>query len=1199
MPFPRMRSLSLYSLAAVLLLGALAPMIRAEEAPPASSQTAEADPRIPITFTLAQPGYVTLVVEDEQGVRVRNLISETQFPAGTHTVMWDGMDDRERDKAAAQAAIFHIPGKMVAPGKYTVRGLSHPQIDIVYELTPYTSGNPPWRTEDGGSQWLTNHSSPSDVIFLPAGKAPEREGKPTSKGAQVVICSRVAEGGSGVAWVDMDGKKLWGQHWLGGVWTAASHLAVDRGDKPVAGVYAYAAASWPGDKYNENRSELRLHKMMEPGHTRAAPRDKRFGTGEDRPVLEPTYTIPNPPGVPEKIDNKNERGKLMASLTGLAVRNGIIACAFEKLNHILWVDAANSKVIGTSNVTAPGGLAFDLQGNLYVLSEKKLLRYKMDLANPLAMTEPTSLVTDLEDPQNVTIADDGTIYVSDWGTSHQVKVFANDGKPLKQIGVAGVPRSGPYDPNHMNKPAGMALDDRGRLWVTENTHIPKRISVWNLSDGKLATAFYGPMRYGGSGSLSPADKTRFFYDDDHGGTLEFKLDYATGQSTPVAIPYLSTEDASGIKGRYVGGPPSYPLINGKFLYLTNAHSQSTSGRRNSTIWRMDSDGMARLVAAAGSVLDASNDIMPAFTEPAMAAKLAQIVKSEPTKPGAKPAENANVLFVWADANGDQKLQPEEVQFLDPSEYAEGGKKVGNMGSVNVTDDLAFTIATVGNVVLNIAPTSINEAGVPQYDLAQRKVLAKDVNRPASTGGGQVLTGKDGWLITTTPVKPFDAAGLGGVRNGKPMWSYPSLWPGLHASHIAPMPKEPGQLIGTTRVIGNIIDPLPGSDSGQLWAINANKGTIYIFTVDGLFVTRLFQDSRTASWNAPEAKRGMTVNNLSLQEECFGPVWTRTNEGEVYLQGGGCGNICRLVNLDKIKRLDDQSITLSAEQLEKAQQAAVLAEAKRQEEGAANSKPLKAIVRTQAMVIDGKLDDWLNINWVNIDKRSQSTGNWSKRELTTRAAATVWEDKLVLAWQTGDKDLLRSSGESMNNLFKCGGALDVFIGTNADAAPSRRKAVAGDQRLLITLVKDKSGDKDKAREKVAAVLYEPVSAEKKGPTAEFGSPLRTLKFDRVEVVSDQIQLASSTEKDLKADKDGKVVITTYEVAIPLSLLNLKPEAGKSYKFDIGVLRGNGQETLQRSYWTNKASGLVSDIPSEAELIPALWGIIQFGQRTAGP
>ncbi len=40
--------------------------------------------------------------------------------------------------------------------------------------------------------------------------------------------------------------------------------------------------------------------------------------------------------------------------------------------------------------------------------------------------------------------------------------------------------------------------------------------------------------------------------------------------------------------------------------------------------------------------------------------------------------------------------------------------------------------------------------------------------------------------------------------------------------------------------------------------------------------------------------------------------------------------------------------------------------------------------------------------------------------------------------------------------------------------------------------------------------------------------------------------------------------------------------------IGLLRGNGFQTLQRVYWHDKATGLVSDLASEAQLTPALWG-----------
>ena len=44
--------------------------------------------------------------------------------------------------------------------------------------------------------------------------------------------------------------------------------------------------------------------------------------------------------------------------------------------------------------------------------------------------------------------------------------------------------------------------------------------------------------------------------------------------------------------------------------------------------------------------------------------------------------------------------------------------------------------------------------------------------------------------------------------------------------------------------------------------------------------------------------------------------------------------------------------------------------------------------------------------------------------------------------------------------------------------------------------------------------------------------------------------------------------------------------------IGLLRGDGAQTLQRVYWCNKATGITADVPSEAELTPRLWGVWEF-------
>jgi len=80
-------------------------------------------PPIPIKFSLKEAGFVTLVIEDADGKRVRNLVSETPFPSGDNTAWWDGLDDVGRDPEAASHAVYHIPGKLVRAGTYSVRGL--------------------------------------------------------------------------------------------------------------------------------------------------------------------------------------------------------------------------------------------------------------------------------------------------------------------------------------------------------------------------------------------------------------------------------------------------------------------------------------------------------------------------------------------------------------------------------------------------------------------------------------------------------------------------------------------------------------------------------------------------------------------------------------------------------------------------------------------------------------------------------------------------------------------------------------------------------------------------------------------------------------------------------------------------------------------------------------------------------------------
>jgi hypothetical protein len=179
------------------------------------------------------------------------------------------------------------------------------------------------------------------------------------------------------------------------------------------------------------------------------------------------------------------------------------------------------------------------------------------------------------------------------------------------------------------------------------------------------------------------------------------------------------------------------------------------------------------------------------------------------------------------------------------------------------------------------------------------------------------------------------------------------------------------------------------------------------------------------------------------------------------------------------------------------------------------------------------------------------------------------NNLYLAYQVrAQSSRLRNAGQDPKLLFKTGDCVDVML-RPADAP----KTQAG-LRLLISTVAGKP----------VAVLYEknvPGTAEK--DRVPFASPWRTIYFDRVRVLPD-VKIAS-------APAGGGFVV---EAAVPWKDLGLTPKVGEKLQGDVGVLFGDsgGTVTIARQYWSNKSTGLVNDVPGEADLTPTLWGTFEL-------
>ncbi len=1071
----------------------------------AAGLSAAATVDFPIWIELEKPQLVTVVIEDAQGVRVRNLVAEMPLPAGKNRLSWDGYNDGTRNTEG------DLVRTLVTPGTYRARGLTHDGIKLVYEFTPYSGGNPPWPTKDQTGGWLADHSSPLGAVFLPA-----KSGSPYGDGApQVLLTALVAEAGSPLVWVGLDGQTLKRRQVWG--WDGAIAATCDIGKTASPDYYAYLVMAW------EKKISIR---GLKPD-----------GSGTE--VI--TYT-------PDQAGPREPRSEGHS----LAVHNGLLVFNAPTDERLIFADVATKKILGTVPMPKPRGLLFDANGRLLVISDGRVLSYRVNLPTvgadgkpiPLKLDQETVIVgTGLENPRTLASNPTGSeLYIADWGKSHQVKVFTPQGKALRVIGKpSDGSQLGLYDESKMQAPLGLAVDDRDQLWVAEASHLPKRISLWNTQTGAFIRAHYGPPRYGGGGTIDPADKTRMFYQDYY-GLIEFALDWKTGTTKPYAICVNGSSGGSNVVAKYgieygydeKGGPSRWGFVNerpvhvGGRTYLTGSWQGGLRGNNASVTWLLGDDHVAWPVSRiGGGSFSWPPQLNQHFTQ-------AQTATAQERKKGGGPS-----VISWTDLNGNHQVDADEYVIrqmpADTYKTATGEtRSVSGIVCESVFSDLSMT----ANWGLSVPAPTIDAKGLPIYDLAKAEFLLPPDELfhfdEQFHWGTTTLPMDDGMVVT----------GFTGWKNRKKVWTYP-------VSPDMP-PMLGGEVVHPTRLLGPPAKATAG-EAGSWFAMNGEKGNIFLMTGDGLYLQTLGGDMRnTPLLRLPKAERGMVIDqpgqHVSFEDEHFHPTITTTDQGEIYLVAGKeHSSIFRVDGFASVKRRELAPLTISAAALAALPPSYVIASQKQArrtllvETGGADS------------IVDGKLGEYGS--WAAI-------GQGGARAGAVRLSAT----HLYAAWRTGDPACLDNTGGEPKFLFKRGGCVDLMMQTDITAERHDGSPIAGDVRLLVTTVKGKP----------KAVLYKAVVP---GTPAKdrvlFESPVGAVWLDAVVDVSDQLTLAQI---------GGDV-----EIGIPLKVLGLQAKRGDNLRGDLGILRGDGQQTIQRLYWNNLDTLIVSDIPSEARLAPANWGI----------
>ena len=681
-------------------------------------------------------------------------------------------------------------------------------------------------------------------------------------------------------------------------------------------------------------------------------------------------------------------------------------------------------------------------------------------------------------------AADGLTYSASGDPDHQVLVRKGSETVLTIGRKGGRALLGPWQADGLRSIKSMAVDAAGKLWVVESDSTPKRISVWDPKTGKLLNELFGPSSYGAlGGAICPKDPDVMI-----GQGCEWRLDPQTGRARVTAVitrdGMENSRLATGANGR---------------LYLAVASN-----------WAFD-NGLVKIFERVG---DADYKLRCTF------------------RPEGK--DKTAKTFLWTDANGDEKEQPDEVKSVEGAVRFSGWY-------MNLSPDLAFTS---GDRLFR--PDGFTDCGAPKYDLSVSTKMP--VAGMASADGSLVLQ-PGNYGETHAVLNCFE------ISSGKKRWSYPDNFVGVHGSHNA-SPAQVGMIRGSFGPTGSVKLPAP---VGNIWVLPTNVGEWHIVTEGGFYLTGLFEgDPMKVKWPAAAVPGAdMTHCPPGMGGEDFGGSVTLGEDGKLYVQAGKTAfwNL-EVTGLETVKGIAGASVSISDKDVGEAQKF--------------HDQQLQAAVGTRRLTLK-KLTPKSTGN-LEQDFGGAETIRFQKTDDTTvRTAAARDDQNLYLAWDVRDATPWVNGAEQPENLYLSGDTVDFQLATDTKADVKRDKAVAGDLRLSIGNFKGTP----------TAVIYRPV-ADKTKP--------RTPKTFSSGVIKDHViaDVAVLSDAQIKVTKrtDGYVV----QAAIPLAALEFTPAAGQTVHGDFGVTYGDaaGQRTRLRSYWNNQHTGIVDDAVFELMLEPKNWG-----------
>jgi hypothetical protein len=833
----------------------------------------------PIAFAMPFDGYVSLNLFAPDGTVARQLLTCNYFTKGEQEVKWDGLT----------TPYWRTPGEVVKPGAYTWKAIVHKGIGLRLRGWADNAGRAPWDSSPWDSSHTSNwggggpRSCATDGTKVYLGWSSVNPGSPllacnlqgqvqwaqNLENAEIYGGAEAVAVDNGIVYVNLkhakyrnwicriDAKTGTDSPWKGkdsmslsfiNIWEKPAGMPdrIEGMDARSGKVYISCASAGISQPHFWDRKGLflrlaagegiygKLFATLKPDSQLKIKKFKEEFTKDPKQDFE---ELCKDPGYGEVVKNvasflghalnlvPNAKELSDADLI-LANRRFLEKAMPEDLvpvrvGFVAVLDGATAAVQKLIDIEKPGFIHAVSDELVYVVQDRK----NVLAVNPQTGTVKT-VITGLDEVGGVTADAQGRLYVSVAGKVQQVLMFTADGKPAGAIGrPGGRPALGAWVQDGVLNPAGLAVDKEGKLWVAEANKTPQRISVWQAratadkKEGAFLMEFFGPTHTGASGAaINPRDPNIMA-----GEGCEWRIDPKTGRDTCLGT-FDNTIDSAAL---YAEGS------NGK-LYLVTSKSE-----KELIIRERLGDGKFVL---RGSIV-----------------------------------VNGKTTVFWADANGDEQQQPEEL----------------------TTHPAALTMAAYKGLILNMNSDLTLYANGLQFNVAEFTKCGAP--RHDVAGARKVIAGKMGGALSTPDNRKLVSVGDGGyfecydTADGRLLWKYPKAFPGA---------PEVGLNRGAFGLVGNAALPKP---VGGIWAINGNTDEWHVLTEDGFYLTRLFQGDKFKIQWPDQAVPGAILDDAPSGS---GGSIRQGADGKIYIQSGKVAlwNV-EVTGLDTIKEIPGGKVTL--------------------------------------------------------------------------------------------------------------------------------------------------------------------------------------------------------------------------------------------------------------------------------------------------